>query len=632
MSRSLGKLEWDPPSEEPAGGHHRGRDPSDTTDAAADSLDAAVDDSAPCWPTREPPVEDVAEPGPDAAGITSDAAFFRLASNDLLAAETQDYVPKLIAAAIIAKAPERYGFSGARARPLHLRLAGGARRHRARRRRPAGGVESGGDPRPQPQYLRLATPPAVHDGDPRSCRHRRGRGRALRIAEPKARVHYLTLRHHSARAAQRRSPRAITCRCASCRWPTPSSRPRVRPRVPALVIPTVAVPSALAMKATGTVGPLRRSYASATTHRVRRGETLYRHRPEVPGVGQFAPPRERLARRSRAPCRDAPPHPGLTSTFNRLRRDPVSADSSAPAPVSTPAAPAAPLSERAAFAVLGSMLFLIVALAILLAQTTWIDSASAAEPPPRPTAAVWRSGDRAAARSSSPRWFCWPPARRSARRLAPIPGYTAPPTRRHLDVRLVGRRPGRARRFRGVERPGHRLPVAPRIAAGARAPWRSPTPASCSPPRTDGTTSLCRSSVRSGSRRSGRWRASAVVAGLRGRCAGPAVVSVPGGRRRVRDRCAWRAARGGRAPGLAGQPGLAWSGPRSAAAGGTRRRAGGPRAARRDHERRRTPTRSTRSSGGRRGRPASSASGAARPGGWASTSPAATRSRSTRDG
>ena len=44
---------------------------------------------------------------PDMQDITSDAAFFRLASNDLLAAETQDYVPKLIAAALIAKAPER---------------------------------------------------------------------------------------------------------------------------------------------------------------------------------------------------------------------------------------------------------------------------------------------------------------------------------------------------------------------------------------------------------------------------------------------------------------------------------------------------------------------------------------------
>ena len=57
-------------------------------------------------------------------------------------------------------------------------------------------------------------------------------------------------------------------------------------------------------------------------------------------------------------------------------------DSTAPAPASTLATPTAPLSERTAFAVLGSMLFLILALTILLVQTTWVDSASAAEPPP----------------------------------------------------------------------------------------------------------------------------------------------------------------------------------------------------------------------------------------------------------
>jgi hypothetical protein len=58
----------------------------------------------------------------------------------------------------------------------------------------------------------------------------------------------------------------------------------------------------------------------------------------------------------------------------------VSADSSAAAPLST-AAPTSPVSERTAFAVLGSMVLLIVALTVLLIQTTWVDSASAAEPP-----------------------------------------------------------------------------------------------------------------------------------------------------------------------------------------------------------------------------------------------------------
>jgi hypothetical protein len=60
----------------------------------------------------------------------------------------------------------------------------------------------------------------------------------------------------------------------------------------------------------------------------------------------------------------------------------VSADSTAPAQLSSPSTPTAPVSERTAFAVLGSMLFLILALMILLVQTTWVDPASATEAPP----------------------------------------------------------------------------------------------------------------------------------------------------------------------------------------------------------------------------------------------------------
>lgn len=56
----------------------------------------------------------------------------------------------------------------------------------------------------------------------------------------------------------------------------------------------------------------------------------------------------------------------------------MSADSAA---ASSPPAPTAPVSERTAFAVLGSMVLLIVALMVLLIQTTWVDSVSAAEPP-----------------------------------------------------------------------------------------------------------------------------------------------------------------------------------------------------------------------------------------------------------
>jgi hypothetical protein len=53
-----------------------------------------------------------------------------------------------------------------------------------------------------------------------------------------------------------------------------------------------------------------------------------------------------------------------------------SAASTAPSPVSQP------VSGRAAIAILGTMVFLIIALSALLVRTTWVDAASAAEVPP----------------------------------------------------------------------------------------------------------------------------------------------------------------------------------------------------------------------------------------------------------
>src|SRR4029078_11484088 len=46
----------------------------------------------------------------EADSLNSDATFFRLYDNKLLRRETKDCVPKLIAAAQIAKEPARYGF------------------------------------------------------------------------------------------------------------------------------------------------------------------------------------------------------------------------------------------------------------------------------------------------------------------------------------------------------------------------------------------------------------------------------------------------------------------------------------------------------------------------------------------
>lgn len=58
------------------------------------------------------PVDELAE-----EELTSDSTFFLLYDTRYLRRETKDYVPKLIAAALIAKEPERYGFSRAAAIP-----------------------------------------------------------------------------------------------------------------------------------------------------------------------------------------------------------------------------------------------------------------------------------------------------------------------------------------------------------------------------------------------------------------------------------------------------------------------------------------------------------------------------------
>jgi hypothetical protein len=58
----------------------------------------------------------------------------------------------------------------------------------------------------------------------------------------------------------------------------------------------------------------------------------------------------------------------------------VSADSSA-TPTAT-AVPLTPVPERAAAAILGSMIALILLLMAILVQTTWVDPASASDTPP----------------------------------------------------------------------------------------------------------------------------------------------------------------------------------------------------------------------------------------------------------
>ncbi|HET9725924.1 MAG TPA: transglycosylase SLT domain-containing protein [Gemmatimonadales bacterium] len=294
VSRSLGKLEWDAPAEPAAtaddslaAGDDAESDTPDLADADSVASDSAASDSAGAdLATADGAAADSAAAdslagearADEAAGapveeMTSDAAFFRLASSDLLASETQDYVPKLIAAAIIAKAPERYGFSSPNPAPLVYdsivvhdatgldviaRLAG----------------SSLADIRDlNPQYLRLATPPRS------TMTIRLPVGTGPEVAErygdlsPRARIHYLT--HVTGRGER------LTAIAARYRLPVGDIRaanPKVRTNRPArgtrLVIPTVAIPSTLAMRATGAIGSGHATYARGTTHRVRRGETL----------------------------------------------------------------------------------------------------------------------------------------------------------------------------------------------------------------------------------------------------------------------------------------------------------------------------------------------------------------------
>jgi peptidoglycan lytic transglycosylase D len=97
----------------------------------------------------------------DADSANSDAMFFRLYDTKFLRRETKDYVPKLIAAALIAKEPARYGFQVGPAEPavydsivvptmtgldVVARLAD---------------TTVAAIRELNPQYLRLATPPGV---------------------------------------------------------------------------------------------------------------------------------------------------------------------------------------------------------------------------------------------------------------------------------------------------------------------------------------------------------------------------------------------------------------------------------------------------------------------------------------
>jgi membrane-bound lytic murein transglycosylase D len=247
VSRSLGKLQWDEPAEAVV-----------DTDSLVEIKEAESGSMD----------EEIAS-----TGMTSDAAFFRLASTELLSAETQDYVPKLIAAAVIAKQPERFGLTPPVPAPFtydSLVVTGSTGLDVIARLAEVSLAEIR---ELNPQYLRLATPPRT------TAVIRLPPGSGEKVAEryaaipPSERVRFLT---HVIRRGERLTRIAARYHLPSrdilaANPKIKASRLRAGSR---LTIPVVAVPSALAIRAAGEAMIRGGHRMRVATHRVRSGETL----------------------------------------------------------------------------------------------------------------------------------------------------------------------------------------------------------------------------------------------------------------------------------------------------------------------------------------------------------------------
>jgi membrane-bound lytic murein transglycosylase D len=260
VSRSLGRLEWeaasDPAEEEP-----------DTLvqSEEADSLSAAEDSTLAA-------AEDEADAVVDSTDITSDAAFFRLAGTDLLTQETQNYVPKLIAAALVAKQPERFGIPAPVAEPFiydSIVVSSATGLDVVAR---LAGVTAAEIRELNPQYLRFATPPRSTS----VIRLPPGTGPQVAAAyadlSARQRVHFMT---HVVRPGERLIRIAARYRLpvSEIRAANPKLRGSRLRSGERLTIPVVTIPSALAIRA-ATAPAFGRHSPRFATHRVRSGETL----------------------------------------------------------------------------------------------------------------------------------------------------------------------------------------------------------------------------------------------------------------------------------------------------------------------------------------------------------------------
>ena len=211
-------------------------------------------------------------PDDDSDSVNTDATFFRLYDTKLLRRETKDYVPKLIAAALIAKEPARYGFDVTLAEPAAYDsiIVPGMTGLDVIARLADTTVAAVREM--NPQYLRLATPPGV----PSIVRIPQGRGPAtvagyaeLPVSKRVTFVEHLVARGETMGGIARKyhvSLRLLT-----------DANPRVRGRSlrpgQQVIVPTGgALSTSVARRVADPVVPA--GSTASGFHRVRRGETL----------------------------------------------------------------------------------------------------------------------------------------------------------------------------------------------------------------------------------------------------------------------------------------------------------------------------------------------------------------------
>lgn len=219
-------------------------------------------------------------PEDDADSHTSDATFFRLYDTKLLRRETKDYVPKLIAAARIAKEPGRYGFDAGLVEPPAYSATSSPLYDSLRVPTMTGldviarlaDTTVAAIRELNPQFLRLATPPGV----PSIVRVPPGRGPATEAAyaalPPSQRITFL---EHIVARGETMSGIAhryrVSTRLVTEANPRLVGR-RLRPGQRVIVPTGGALSTSVARRVADPVTPAAGSPTGL--HRVRPGETL----------------------------------------------------------------------------------------------------------------------------------------------------------------------------------------------------------------------------------------------------------------------------------------------------------------------------------------------------------------------